>query len=154
MQRETNPRTVIEAIKRAVDEHDLDALGACFHPDYRSEQPFHPDRAFRGREQMRMNWSHIFRSVPDIRANVLRCAADGQTVWAEWELRGARLDGVPALMAMVTIAGIEDGQVVWMRLYLEPVTRGAGIDASVREHVAAPGSAVAPGAGLVSVGGS
>ncbi len=153
MQGETDPRAVIDAIKRAVDDHDLEALAACFHPDYLSEQPFHPDRTFRGSEQMRKNWSQIFWSVPDIRANVLRCAVDGNTAWTEWELRGTRLDGAPALMAMVTIAGTDGGQVVWMRLYLEPVTPGAGIDASVREHMAARRSGATPGRGPESDGG-
>ncbi len=136
MQTEINPLAVIDNIMRAVDDHDLDALGACFQPDYLSEQPFHPDRTFRGREQMRKNWSQIFQGVPNIQANVLRCTVDGHTVWTEWELRGTRPDGVPAVVAMVTIAGIEAGQVAWMRLYLEPVTRGTGIDASVREQMA------------------
>jgi hypothetical protein len=33
---------------------------------------------------------------------------------------------------MVTIAGIPAGRVVWMRLYMEPVQAGEGIDAAVR----------------------
>jgi ketosteroid isomerase-like protein len=153
MPTETDPRTVIAAVKRAVDDHDLDALAACFYPDYLSEQPFHPDRAFRGSEQMRRNWEQIFRGVPDIRATVLRCAVDGKTAWTEWELRGKRSDGAPAHMAMVTIAGIEGRQVAWMRLYLEPVTHGAGIDASVRDHTAAPRFAATPGRQSASLGG-
>lgn len=137
MQTEFSPVAVIERIKRAVDAHDLDALAACFHSDYLSEQPFHPDRTFRGREQMRRNWSQIFQSVPDIRANVLRCAVDGNTIWTEWEMPGTHPNGAPATVAMVTIGGVEDGQIVWMRLYMEPVTQGAGIDAAVREQTAA-----------------
>ncbi len=139
MQTETDPLTIITRMKRAVDEHDLDALGACFQADYLSEQPFHPDRTFRGREQMRKNWGQIFQGVPNIRANVLRCTVDGTTVWTEWHLEGTRVDGGPAHVAMVTIAGTDAGQIAWMRLYLEPVTHGAGIDASVREQVAAEG---------------
>jgi hypothetical protein len=92
--------------------------------------------------------------VPDIRADVLRCAMDGNTVWTEWELQGTRFDGVPAHMAMVTIAGVESGQVVWMRLYLEPVTQGAGIDAAVREQVAAQGPGGAPDHAPESSGGN
>jgi ketosteroid isomerase-like protein len=144
---------VIEGIRRAVDAHDLDALGACFEENYRSEQPFHPDRDFFGRAQMRKNWSQIFAGVPDIRATVLRTALDGNTVWTEWELRGTRVDGAPALIAMITIAGIEHGQVAWMRLYLEPVTRGAGIDASVREQMR-PGTPPSAQTGEVPVSGA
>jgi limonene-1,2-epoxide hydrolase len=154
MQTETGPQTVIENMKRAVDDHDLDALGECFHPDYLSEQPFHPDRTFRGREQMRKNWTQIFQGVPDIQADVLRYAVDGNTIWTEWAMHGTRFDGVPANMAMVTIGGVEDGQIVWMRLYLEPVTSGAGIDASVREQMAPQGSGGAPNPESASPGGN
>ncbi|MBV9282548.1 MAG: nuclear transport factor 2 family protein [Chloroflexi bacterium] len=126
------PLAVIERIRRAVNEHDLDALATCFHPDYLSEQPIHPDRAFRGRDQMRKNWDQIFASVPDIRAEVLRCAAEGNIVWTEWDLRGTRVDGVPSHTAMVTIGEVRDEQIVWMRLYMEQVQEGEGIDAAVR----------------------
>ncbi len=131
-QAEANPAAVIDRIQRAVNEHDLDALGACFQVDYRSEQPIHPDRAFRGREQMRNNWAQIFGAVPDITADVLRCAVDGDTVWAEWELRGARRDGAKQVTAMVTIGGVQEGEFAWMRLYMEQMSTGEGIDAAVR----------------------
>src|SRR5437588_12292788 len=116
-----SPPALIERLQQAINLHDLDALAACFHPDFRSEQPIHPDRAFRGREQMRKNWAQIFSMVPDIAADVLRTAVDGNTIWTEWDLHGTSVRGTPAHTAMVTIAGVEDGQIVWMRLYLEPV---------------------------------
>ncbi len=135
-QSNTDPAAVVERIQRAVNEHDLDALGTCFQREYRSEQPLHPDRAFRGRDQMRKNWAQIFAGVPDIKADVLRCAVDRDTVWAEWELRGTRLDGAPHLTAMVTIGGVDEGEFVWMRLYMEQVSEGEGIDAAVRAGLA------------------
>jgi ketosteroid isomerase-like protein len=134
----TDPRAVIDRIERAVNEHDLDALGNCFHPQYWSEQPFYPDRAFRGRKQMRKNWSYIFGAVPDIRAVVLRDAIDGDAIWTEWDLQGTQRDGTPWHSAMVTIGGVEDEQIVWMRLYMEQVREGNGIDASVRTSFARP----------------
>lgn len=136
---DADPSAVIARIQRSVNAHDLDALVACFQPDYRSEQPLHPDRAFRGREQMRANWTQIFAAVPDITADVLRWALDGQTVWAEWDLRGTRRDGTPHHTAMVTIGGTQDGQISWMRLYMEPVSTGAGIDAAVQAGLAGRG---------------
>ena len=81
---------------------------------------------------MRKNWAQIFGAVPDITAEVLRCAVDGDTVWTEWDLRGTRVDGVPSHTVMVTIAGVQDDQIVWMRLYMEQVQVGEGIDAAVR----------------------
>jgi ketosteroid isomerase-like protein len=61
----------------AVNDHDLDALVACFAPDYVNETPARPQRGFRGREQVRRNWTQIFAGVPDIRAAVPRYATDG-----------------------------------------------------------------------------
>lgn len=133
---DSNPLQVIDHIRHAVNAHDLGALAMCFQRDYRSEQPFYPDRAFRGRDQMRRNWTQIFGAVPDIRAEVLRSAVDGDTVWTEWEMRGTRRDGAPHHSAMVTIGGVEGGEVAWMRLYLEPVTLGDDIEAAVQAELA------------------
>ena len=56
---------VLQRLREAINRHDLDALAACFEPDYHSEFPAHPDRTFRGHEQMRKNWSQIFGAVPE-----------------------------------------------------------------------------------------
>jgi ketosteroid isomerase-like protein len=138
-QSDASPTGVITRIQRAVNAHDLDALAACFELDYRSEQPLHPNRAFRGREQMRKNWSQIFGAVPNIQAEVLRCAVDGNTVWTEWDMRGTRGDGAPHRIAMVTIGGVRDGEIAWMRLYMEQVSDGEGIDTAVREGLTGTG---------------
>jgi hypothetical protein len=59
---------VLERLHDAQNRHDLDAFVACFDPEYRSEQPVHPDRAFVGREQVRKNWAEVFAGVPDFQA--------------------------------------------------------------------------------------
>jgi ketosteroid isomerase-like protein len=115
---------VIEHIREATNQHDLDALVACFASDYQSEFPTHPDRAFQGQEQLRNNWTQIFRAVPNIHANLLRCAVDGSTVWAEWEWTGTLASGGPFLHRGVTIQGVEQGKTRWVRLYMEPVRVG------------------------------
>lgn len=58
--------TVSDRLRAAMSDHDIDAFVGCFTPDYRSEQPAHPDRAFSGRDQVRTNWSAIFREIPDV----------------------------------------------------------------------------------------
>lgn len=118
-------------IQRAINQHNLDALTECFDPDYESTFPLHVGRAFRGHGQLRTNWSQIFGAVPDICADLLRSAENGDTMWAEWEWRGTRVDGAPFLLAGVTIQGVQDGRVVWGRLYMEPVgTDGGAADAA------------------------
>lgn len=129
------PRAVVERLMRAINAHDLDAMAACFAPDYLSKFPAHPDRAFRGHDQMRSNWTQIFGGVPDLTAGLVRCAEDGATVWAEWEWTGTRRDGAPFAMRGVTVQGVEHDRIAWVRLYMEPVQAGRGVDAAVRQDV-------------------
>jgi ketosteroid isomerase-like protein len=124
---------VVERLNAAMNAHDIDAFVACFAEDYASEQPAHPDRAFRGREQVRQNWSAIFESVRDFRAELVRADAVGDAEWSEWRWRGTHDDGSELDMAGVIVCGVRGGRLTWARLYVEPVERGgAGIDAAVR----------------------
>jgi ketosteroid isomerase-like protein len=122
----------IERLHRAVQQHDLDDLTACFAADYRNETPAHPSRGFVGRAQVRRNWEQIFAVVPDLTADVTWIAAD-RAVWSEWEMRGARRDGQSHLIRGVVIFGIRDGEATWARFYLEPVDQeGIDVDEAVR----------------------
>lgn len=130
------PSAVLDALERATDAHDLDALVDCFSPDYRNETPVHPARGFTGREQVRRNWQQIFAAVPDLRARVLRSTVAGATVWSEWEMAGTRRDGVEHLMRGVVVLEVADGRAASARFYLEPVDRESGdVDAAVRATV-------------------
>jgi ketosteroid isomerase-like protein len=117
----------------ALNAPDLGAFLACFAEDYESEQPAHPDRVFRGRDQVRENWSAIFDGVPDFRSELVRATSDGHTVWSEWHWQGTHSDGTTLDMAGVIVCGVRDGRIAWARLYVEPVEQaGTGIDAAVR----------------------
>ncbi|MFF0284500.1 nuclear transport factor 2 family protein [Rhodococcus aetherivorans] len=109
----------------AVNTHDVDALTVCFAEDYVNATPAHPSLGFVGRAQVRTNWSRLFGALPDLRARVLRCTADGTTVWSEWDLDGTRPDGSRAHLAGVIIFGVDGGCARWARFYLEPVEDGA-----------------------------
>lgn len=125
--------SVLERMDRALNGHDLDAFVELFSPDYRSDQPVHPDREFGGREQVRENWGGTFREVPDFHADLLRSAVNGDTVWSEWDWYGTRKDGSRSEMRGVVLMGMHDGQIAWARLYMEFVERGgAGIREAVR----------------------
>jgi hypothetical protein len=133
---------MVERLCRATNDHDLDALVACFAPEYRNETPAHPERGFTGREQVRQNWMQIFAAIPDISAAVLRHAVAGDDLWSEWEHRGTRLDGTPHLMRGVVIFGVVDGLAAWARFYLEAVHEdGRRIDDAVRQQVSGGGRA-------------
>ena len=133
-----DPRAVLERLRRAMNEHDVEGFVASFHDDYRSEQPAHPDRAFGGREQVGENWTTMFAEIPDFEAELIRSAVDRDTVWAEWSWRGQRRDGVPFALGGVTLFGVRDGRISWGRLYMEAVTGGEGdIRAAVRRMTGA-----------------
>lgn len=136
-----NPRgsaPLIERLRQATNDHDLDAIVACFSPNYRNETPAHPARGFTGQEQVRRNWTQILAGVPDITTEVRRCTVDGDTVWTEWEHRGTRLDGAPHLMRGVMIFGVDGDVIAWTRFYLEPVdNHETTADEAVRAQVGA-----------------
>jgi ketosteroid isomerase-like protein len=125
---------VIDRLLAAVNAHDLRGAASLFHPDYRSEQPAHPARAFVGREQMRANWEAMFTGVPDFRAEICRSVDDGDCTWSEWRWSGSRADGQPFAMSGVTIFRIDGGQIVAGQLYLEEVEQEAvGIEQTVHD---------------------
>jgi ketosteroid isomerase-like protein len=130
------PQTMIERLVQATNDHDIDALVACFAEDYENETPVHPGRGFTGRDQVRRNWEQIFTFVPDVRAEVVRLAVDGDTVWSEWEMTGTRGDGTAHCMRGVILFGIREGVAAWARFYLEPVDDAAAtVDDAVRDQV-------------------
>jgi ketosteroid isomerase-like protein len=112
-------------LAEATNSHDLEALVACFAEDYENETPAHPARGFRGRDGVRSNWEQIFRFVPDLRAEVIRQAVDGERVWTEWEMNGTRGDGSAHQMRGVIIFDVRGGLATGARFYLEPVDASA-----------------------------
>ena len=128
---------VVARLQAAMNAHDVEEFVACFAEDYESVQPTHPARAFRGREQVRANWSEIFTGVPDFRAEIVRVAAVGDTAWSEWRWQGTQTDGGRLDMAGVIVFGLRGDRIAWARLYVEPVEQqGAGIEAAVRDMTA------------------
>lgn len=130
--RQRDPATVIDALVQAVNDHDLEALVACFHDDYVNETPVHPSRGFRGSAQVRRNWTQVLGSVRDLRAEVPRSAVDGDTVWTEWDMSGTRLDGAAFALRGIVIFGVRGSRISAARFYLEPVDdTGGDVDAAV-----------------------
>jgi ketosteroid isomerase-like protein len=127
---------VVDALADAINRHDLDALVDCFDADVESLQPVHPDRAFAGRERIRLNWGLILEGVPDLSARAVATTVGDDEAWVEWEWTGGRRDGQPFHMRGVTILTVRDGRIAAVRLYMEPVhDAGAGVARAVREAV-------------------
>ena len=109
----------------AMNAHDLDAFAECFAPDYRSEQPAHPSRAFDG-PAGGGELAGVFSGVPDFHAE-LRAAADAGdgTEIAEWRWSGTFTDGSP-LRDVRRHGDGHRGGTGRGRMYMEPVDRDGG----------------------------
>jgi ketosteroid isomerase-like protein len=128
-----DPRALMDRLTAAQNAHDLEAMLACFHEDYRSEQPQFPARTFQGIDQVRANWSALLGAIPDFHAEVLRSAVDGDILFVEVDWTGTKADGTSLEELGVIVMGIRDDRIAWGRLYVDEVEReGADIDAVVR----------------------
>jgi ketosteroid isomerase-like protein len=131
---------LVERLRLAVEDRDIDALVACFARDYVNETPAHPARGFTGRDQVRTNWTRLFAGLESIGAEVTRQAtadeAGVEVVWSEWELSGRRAGGGTSALRGVIVFGVVGGLFAWARFYLEPVDEplddeADGVDAAV-----------------------
>jgi ketosteroid isomerase-like protein len=120
-QRHSSPKVVFERMIQSANRHDLEAMLAFFAPDYRSEQPFYPERSFVGPEGVRNNWNYFFTTIPDIQIDILNAVETGDTIWAELHFHGMRTDGKPHNVKGVVLEGIRANQIIWARLYIESV---------------------------------
>jgi ketosteroid isomerase-like protein len=112
---------VLEQMRAALDAHDLDAFVEFFRDDYVGERPRHPGAKISSREDVRTNWSEIIGDVPDLRIEVPSAVEDGNTIWSEWRAYGTSRSGAALELRGVIIFGVQDGQVAWSRMYMEPV---------------------------------
>ena len=117
----SSPKVVFERMIQAANRHDLEAMVECFAPDFRSEQPFHSERAFTGQAGVRKNWSFFFNTVPDIQIDILNEVEEGGTIWAELHYHGTQTDEKKFSVMGVSLLGIQADQICWLRLYIEPV---------------------------------
>jgi ketosteroid isomerase-like protein len=131
-----DPRALVDRLTAAQNAHDLEGMLACFHADYRSEQPQFPARTFRGIDQVRANWSALLDAMPDFHAEVLGSAVDGDVVFFEVHWTATKVNGSPLDERGVIIMGIDDDRIAWGRLYVDEVAHeSADIDSAVR-HMA------------------
>ena len=131
--------SVIDRLVQAMNDHDLEALVDCFDEGYLNETPVHPQRGFRGNEQVRQNWAQILAAVPELRARVLRMVDDGDKVWTEWDMAGTRREGGLFHMAGVAILGVKSPKITSARFYLEPVEQTSGnVNAAISRVLGVP----------------
>lgn len=119
--RNGSPTGVVIRLIDAVNRGDLDGIVECFDPDVRTEMPTRPEQGLHGREYLRAYWEEALADAGEIRAELLRCVADGDTVLAEWCWHGTRADGTSFARAGMTVQGVLGDRIAWQRLYMEPV---------------------------------
>src|SRR3954447_23013617 len=90
-----DPRAVMDRLTAAQNAHDLEGMLACFHDDYRSEQPLFPSRSLQVIAQGRANWSALLTAMPDFPAEVLRSSGDGDAPFLEVHWTATKADSTP-----------------------------------------------------------
>ena len=131
---------IMARLGAAINEHDLDAFVSLFATDYQSDQPAHPMRSFSGADKVRENWSSVFAGIRDLKAELLASATTGDGMeLGEWYWHGTHLDESPFAMGGVIVLGVRGEEIIWGRLYMEPVEQeGTDIDEMVRETYRPP----------------
>ena len=112
---------LLERLRAALDAHDLDTFVGFFREDYVGERPRHPGSPMSSREDVRNNWAEVISDVPDLRVDIPAAVEDGNTIWSEWRAYGTARSGAMLELRGVIIFGVQEGQVAWSRMYLEPV---------------------------------
>lgn len=127
----TDAVQVVERWIQALSDHDLEAAVSCFAKAYRDRAPARRGEEVLGRDQVRANFTALFESIPDLRAEVLGLVADGSTVWMEWRMSGTRTDGTSMEFVGVNIFEVEGESFTEGRIYTELVRDSGGIDSQV-----------------------
>jgi ketosteroid isomerase-like protein len=116
---------------RGLNEHDLDAAVACFHPQYRDQAPARRGEVVEGRDQVRANFARLFRDVADLRAELLSAIEERNTVWMEWRMWGTRPDGASMEFVGVNILEVDGDRFRSGRIYTELVREAGGVEEQV-----------------------
>ncbi len=73
-----SPSTITDLFIKAINAHDVDAIHALSTEDHRFIDSM--GTVFKGRDSMRVGWSHYFRMVPDYTIHVDQCLENGPQV--------------------------------------------------------------------------
>jgi ketosteroid isomerase-like protein len=121
----TTPSNVLTELRDAINAHDPARIAACFSDDYCCERPTHPAESFTGSDQVRRNYTQLLERCPDLRAEILRTAIDGDELWSEWEMRATGPAGAPVFRRGPVIATVRENQIDWARFYIDAVDPAA-----------------------------
>jgi ketosteroid isomerase-like protein len=139
-----DPRALVERWIASINNHDLDAIVACFDPRYEDEAPTRPGEHVRGDAEVRLNHLRLHRDLSDLRAELLDHAIQGDRVWMEWRMSGTREDGTHMEFAGVNIFQVRGGRFVRGRIYTELVREAGGIQGQIERMTKGAGGGSGP----------
>jgi uncharacterized protein YndB with AHSA1/START domain/ketosteroid isomerase-like protein len=128
----------LHALREAINSHVPERIADCFTDDYVVERPLRPVEGFTGSDQVAANWTKILAGLPDLQAEVLRHARNGDELWSEWEMRGTAPTGATVLLRGPVVLTTRDGRIAWARFYLDPVTTDGPTHTTVSRVLNAP----------------
>src|SRR5450756_79957 len=128
----------LSALREAINSHVPERIAGCFTDDYVAERPLRPAEGFIGSDQVAANWTKILAGLPDLQAEILRHAQNGDELWSEWEMRGTAPTGATVVLRGPVILTTRDGRIAWARFYPDPVTTDGPAHTTVSRVLDAP----------------
>lgn len=114
-----DPKRLLERLHTALNTRDLTNLVHMLQVDYEFVEPAQPGGGTVGIEAARQRWDQLFQAYPDFRADLIRQAVEGNTIWSEWHWKGSGNGNTSRLdRAGVLIFGVEEGLIAWTRSYM------------------------------------
>jgi limonene-1,2-epoxide hydrolase len=112
-----DPKRLLERLHTALNARDLTNLLHLLQVDFEFFHPAHPGTDTIGLEKARDIWEDLFSRFPDFRADLLRQAIEGNTIWTEWRWQAGEHAGGLHRVGVI-IFGVEEGLLAWAREYL------------------------------------
>jgi ketosteroid isomerase-like protein len=128
----------LHALREAINSHVPERIAGCFTDDYVAERPLRPAEGFVGSDQVTVSWTKILAGLPDVRAEVLRHAQNGDELWSEWEYRGTAPTGAAVVLRGPVVLTTRDGRIAWARFYPDPVVMDGPTHTTVSRVLDAP----------------
>lgn len=128
----------LEALRVAINSHVPERIAGCFTDDYVAERPLKPHEGFIGSDHVAANWRKILAGLPDLQAEILRHAQNGDELWSEWEMRGTAPTGATVVLRGPVVLTTRDGRIAWARFYPDPVTMNGPTHTTVSRVLDAP----------------
>jgi len=122
----SDAESLLERYLQAQEDHDLDALVSCWHPEVQVVHPMRPDRNWSGLDTYRRQWALIWGRQPTSRFEVVTSDVVGNRVYLEALTEMS--DGT--MVPHMNIFEIKDGKIFRARVYTDkPRHDGVTIDA-------------------------